>query len=82
MRSEPEKAFTKGGSWWCRVGLVGRRGGHGYLLEQKTDLEEIGTGTGRVPEVVLGGILAVRKDLNNFSFKLVPTKTWCHGEKR
>lgn len=23
-------------------------------------------------------ILAVRKDLNNFSFKLMPTKTWCH----
>lgn len=32
----------------------------------------------RVPEVVLGGILAARKDLNNFSFQLVPTKIWCH----
>lgn len=54
------------------------KGWASYLLEQKADLEKIGEGTGRVPEVVLGGILAVRKDLNNFSFKLMPTKTWCH----
>lgn len=57
---------------------VGRRGEARYLLEQKADLEEIGTG--RIPEVVLGGILAARKDPNNFSFQLMSTKTWCLGE--
>lgn len=65
-------AFIKGGLLVVEVVEYGEKGGACYLLEQKADLEE----TGRVPEVVLGGILVARKDPDNFSFKLVSTKIW------